>query len=323
MAVTGILLQVALYLALAALLLAFACVLALQVLPRPLMTASRALARRRVGLAKRAVRIGRHRVVYLEGGSGDPVLLLHGFGANKDMWTEYARGLLQSYRVIAPDLPGFGDSDFFADERYGYLEQAERVRRLLDELGLERVHLGGNSMGGGIAGMFAALHPERTASLLLMDAAAIDAPKPAEFATLVEQGQNPLIVRKQEDVSVLLDFCFAKPPRIPSFARRLLASEYLSRIARNERIFADIYADGGLLGAALSRIRAPVLVVWGARDRVIDRSTVDVIARQIPHAKRVEYEDCGHLPCVEKPTRSARDHHEFLASAAAAPALRE
>jgi pimeloyl-ACP methyl ester carboxylesterase len=89
-------------------------------------------------------------IAYLEGGSGEPLVLVHGFGADKDNFTRVARWLTPHYRVIAHDVVGFGESTHLPDADYRYAVQAERVRAFVQALGLARVQLGGNSMGGGI-----------------------------------------------------------------------------------------------------------------------------------------------------------------------------
>ena len=117
--------------------------------------------RQRAGLVRKEIDLpGGLHSVYLEGGRGEPLILLHGFGANKDNFLRVARQLTPHYRVIVPDLTGFGESSHPAGADYMPAAQAERVRALAQALGLRRLHLGGSSMGGQIAMSYAVLHPD-------------------------------------------------------------------------------------------------------------------------------------------------------------------
>ncbi|MCP3952871.1 MAG: alpha/beta hydrolase, partial [Desulfobacterales bacterium] len=107
-------------------------------------------------------------IEYLEGGQGDTLLLLHGFGANKDNWTRIGKHLTPHFRVIAPDLPGFGESGKNPDGDYSISAQARFVKDFVQALGIKSFHIGGSSMGGNIAGAYASSNPETLKSLLLI-----------------------------------------------------------------------------------------------------------------------------------------------------------
>ncbi|WP_375739038.1 alpha/beta fold hydrolase [Pseudomonas boanensis] len=106
------------------------------------------LNRKVAGPSERTVSVGTHEVRYLEGGQGEVVVLLHGIFGEKDHWVDYDRQLTHRYRVIVPDLPGFGGNSRLAGESYGYAAQMQRLVMLLERLGLKRVHIAGSSMGG-------------------------------------------------------------------------------------------------------------------------------------------------------------------------------
>ncbi len=110
------------------------------------------LERRRAGLVRKEIDLpGGLHFAYLEGGQGEALMLLHGFGADKDNFTRVARFLTGHYRVIAPDHIGFAESSHLPDADYAPTAQVQRLRALAQALGVRDLHLGGSSMGGQIA----------------------------------------------------------------------------------------------------------------------------------------------------------------------------
>lgn len=154
-----------------------------------------ALTRRSRGLRLKSVSAGGHDIPCLEGGNGEPLLLPHGFAANKDHWTMIARYLTPHFRLVAPDVPAFGDSTRDDAARYGPDEQIARIDAFADALGLERFHLGGNSMGGYLAAVYAARHPARVESLWLLAPAGVLTAEPSDMQHLFKNGENPLLIR--------------------------------------------------------------------------------------------------------------------------------
>ncbi len=294
--------------------LLIAFVVASYVAPAGLMSLGKQLARRGAGLALKRTQVAGHELCYSERGrrgQGDTVLLLHGFGASKDTWVSYARGL-RDYHVVILDVPGFGDSEWKRGERYGYAEQVPRVKAFVDALGLAPLHIAGNSMGGGLAGIYTARYPEDVKSLLLMDSAAVNMPVKSDYQKQVEAGRNPLIVRSVADVDVLLDYVFARAMPLPKIFKRIFASEGMTRIEANETIFAQLWDDWAMLEPLLDKITAPTLVMWGKQDRVLDISMVEILERNLQHFRTVLYEGCGHLPYMERPAQACRDHRKLM-----------
>lgn len=283
-------------------------VLGAHLAPGATLRAFRGLVRRITGFARKQVRVLDHDIVYYEAGSGPTVLLVHGFGADKDTWVPYAAKLKPHARVVIIDVPGFGDSTYLESANYGYPAQVERVKAFVDALDLAPVHLAGNSMGGAIVGHYAAAHPADVKTLLLMDNAAIDMPKRSEFLARIDAGENPLIMRSLGDVPTLVKFCFHRAPPLPRFVQKLVAAQGVHRADKNARIFDQIFAETDSLAPLLPRITAPTLIMWGEEDSILDVSIVDVLERHIPKYRTVRYRGCGHIPYLERTARSAADH---------------
>lgn len=269
------------------------------------------LARRAAGLALRHVTVDGHVVPYLTGGHGDPLVLLHGFGANKDNWTLIAGRLTKHFRVVAPDLPGFGDSSRREDARYGLDEQLARIAGFADALGLERFHLGGNSMGGYLAALFAARWPARVSSLWLLAPAGVSTAQRSELERRIEEGENPLLVRAPEDFDRLLSMCFAHEPPMPAQFRRPLRTRAMAEAPFNARLFAELFGAPEAIERALAGTRVPTLVVWGEDDRILHVSGLAALAAALPGAKTVRMAHTGHVPMVERPAETAADFLRF------------
>jgi pimeloyl-ACP methyl ester carboxylesterase len=285
--------------------------------PRLLFDAVKNLLRRRAALSRRTVRVGDIAWPYLDGGkaTGEPIVLVHGFGGDKDNWTLYAPYLTPHHRVICPDLPGFGENDRSVERDYRVQAQARRLCEFLDALGVDRCHLAGNSMGGFIALQFALDFPWRLASLALLDNAGVAGANTSELQRAIERRENPLELKTMADVERLLAFVYRKPPFMPRQFKRVLLDDALANERVLEKVFWTLASEGiaGVLNARLGEVRVPTLIVWGRHDQLIDVSVVDELRRGIANSVAVIFEHVGHVPMLEAPQETAAHHLALLA----------
>ncbi len=268
--------------------------------------------RSKAGLSEHRVVVADHTVVYLEGGSGEEVLLLiHGFGGDKDNWTRMARHLGDDFRIIAPDLPGFGESDRLERENYGIQQQADRLAEFIQVLDIEGFHLAGNSMGGWIACWYVLRHPGQARSLILLNSAGVISPVKSEHLLNLERGYNTLLVDDVDDYDRLIEFVFADPPYIPRPLKRRFAEEASAQRPFNEKIWADIMSEGAFLESRLAEIDVPAFIIWGDSDRVLHPSSVEVFTSGIAGAGSLIMKNCGHLPMIERPGETAEAVADF------------
>lgn len=273
------------------------------------------LERQLSGLEAKTIELDGHTWHYLEGGAADaPVLVLvHGFGGDKDNWTRFSATLVDEYRVIAPDLPGFGESPRDPERDHSISAQSDWLQGFVAALKIDRYHIGGNSMGGHIAAFHAHQYPQRIESILLLNNAGVDAPNPSEMWLAVQRGENPLILDSPDDFDRLLDFVSHKKPFLPWPAKDVLAQKSFQHSGFNRRIFEQYKDDRSAgLEPLLSDIRQPVLIIWGEYDRVLDVSSIDVMRPLLPQASVIVMEDTGHLPMLERPEETAAHYLEFL-----------
>lgn len=257
---------------------------------------------------------GKLNIVYLEGGPKDaPVLLLlHGFGGDKDNWTRMARELTGEYRVIAPDLPGFGRSSAFGDESYDIASQARRLDAFVQALSLPPHHVAGNSMGGNLAGAYAVMFPANIKSVAFFANSGIKSPKDSELTVRRARGEQPLLVDTPEQYDALMNLIFVKRPWIPGPVLDHFAREAIRHRAFNAKVWRDLDTRPYPLEPVLANIAAPVLIVWGDHDRLLDVSSIEVMRPLLPQAKVVILKDVGHVPMIEVPEESAIAYLAFL-----------
>ncbi|HJQ82435.1 MAG TPA: alpha/beta hydrolase, partial [Candidatus Binatia bacterium] len=249
----------------------------------------------------------------------EPLLLVHGIGADKDNFSPIAPYLRGLGRVIVPDLPGFGESSKPSDGDYSIETQADRLRELVDGLGLPAVHLGGSSMGGAIVLAFALRHPERVRSLWLLAPAGVAAAAESEmFRRHRERGEFALFARTPAEYAEVMRICFTRPPFVPHSVRRRLAGEAMRNWSLHTRIFGDLLAGASAIEEAVAGLAIPALIVWGEADRVLDVSGAEILHRALPQSRLVRMPDIGHLPMIEAPRRVAADYRAFRASLAEA-----
>ena len=211
---------------------------------KPITRAILNFERDRAGLEAKTLEIPGFRVAYLEGGSGDPLVLIHGSGDDKDHWLSVSRYLTKHFRVIALDLPGFGESDKSLERHYTAQDQAENIKAFTRALGLRSFHLGGHSLGGKISAVYAAKHPSQVKSLWLLAPAGVYSAQPSEMQKLIGKGfVIPIFGRTVREYDQLLFFTMNKPPYIPTPVKEVLIERAAEDYDLHNRIYREIYQE--------------------------------------------------------------------------------
>lgn len=267
---------------------------------------------------------------YLEAGEGvdeaSPVILLHGLGATNASMLTTLWDLSRDHRVIAPDLPGFGDSAKPL-RSYDAPFYGRWVLELMEELGIERAHLLGNSLGGRVAIEAALQAPDRVDRLALLT------PSPAfirrrelvRFVKLLrpELAFVPLPMSHRRVVASIKAL-FARPHRLPDQWYEAAADEFLrvfssprGRVAffsaARQIYLEEPYGDVGFWDR-LRSLSNPALFVWGARDWLVPPGFARHAERAVPDASSIVLPDCGHVPQFELPDRTHAVVREFFAA---------
>jgi pimeloyl-ACP methyl ester carboxylesterase len=252
------------------------------------------------------------RIRFVESGSGPPLLLIHDYLASRVAWDDVLPRLASRFRVIVPDLPGFGESEKPPPGRYRYDFDAfsESLVDLLAALGLGQVAVCGHALGGAVALTMAAAHPYLVERLILVN--------PLVYP------QRPDALSRIAGVPLLGPFVFKQ-----LYGRALFRTRFSSSAARREQLFEifDVPAareaayatmcamlDTRPLTASVPRVTAPALVAWGRSNRASPVDQGRRLARELRGA-RFEVFDCGPSPAEELPEAFASAVMAFLASA--------
>ena len=256
---------------------------------------------------------GEVRIHYLEEGSGEPVVCLHGAGPGASGWSNFRQNigaLSKRYRVILPDLPGFGGSDKPLISEKPIAFSARTLAAFFDALKLDRVSLVGNSAGGATSCRFAIDYPQRVRKIVLMGSAGagfgVLGPQPPEgiramrayFEAPSKDRMRALIQTFVFDASFLSD--------------ELLEERYQQSLDPGHLEFMKKRAPLEDLSAEIGRIKAPTLIVWGADDRFVPMEAGIKFLRLIPGAELHVFSRCGHWVQVEHADRFNRLVMDFL-----------
>jgi pimeloyl-ACP methyl ester carboxylesterase len=219
---------------------------------------------------------------------GQPVLLIHGLGSRAEDWASLAPYLVRAgYRVYIPDLPGYGRSQKPADFSYSIHDEAVMVAGFLDALGLQRADLGGWSMGGAIVQHVAFDHPDRVRKLILFDAAGLN--EPVVFDTRLFTPENA------DQLSQFEALLSPHPVEAPGFITRDILRYFKHNAWVIQRAMASILTRKDATDSMLPQLKIPVLIVWGAEDRILPVSQGETMHRLVPQSELDIVPGCGHL----------------------------
>jgi pimeloyl-ACP methyl ester carboxylesterase len=251
-----------------------------------------------------------------------PIVLLHGTSASLHTWEGWAQALKDKRRVIRMDLPGFALTGPNRQDDYSIAHYVLFVRGFLDKLGLERVVLAGNSLGGQIAWATAAQLPDRVDKLILLDASGYPPESiaggqsvPIGFRIMTVPGLRllaehtlPRGVIESSVHNVYADPSKVTPELIDLYTDMTLREGNRRALAR--RIEQGYTGDV----SQLAKIKAPTLILWGAQDRLLPPELAARFAHDIPNSKLVMLQGLGHVPQEEDPARSVAEVRRFLGS---------
>ena len=253
---------------------------------------------------------------YTDEGQGYPVLMIHGFGGSFMNFSKLANNLKGQYRVVRVDLPGFGLSDFpDMGSKPDYIQMYhDYVSFILDTLHLDSVYVIGNSMGGGIAWLAAADHPDKVKKLVLLNSAGYDVANVAGKLTMFKYKSvghvfdrgMPLTMSKNG-----MEKCYADVSKVDpavwhlnnKFTNREGNIQNMLSLARSQQ-----FPDSGLI----KKVQCSTLIVWGKQDVIIPVAHAEKFHRDIKNSRVIIYDPCGHTPMMERTEDLTKDFLQFV-----------
>uniref|UniRef100_K3WGH3 AB hydrolase-1 domain-containing protein n=1 Tax=Globisporangium ultimum (strain ATCC 200006 / CBS 805.95 / DAOM BR144) TaxID=431595 RepID=K3WGH3_GLOUD len=245
------------------------------------------------------------------------VVVLHGFSAIKETCINTARDINKKFKVIIPDLPGHGRTTPINPLlNYSVDHQARRLHEFFDATIApeKKIHLVGISMGGMIAGVYAATYPERVSSLTLVCPAGITMKnKSTGLKILEETGENLLLAHKTDDI-VRMSKLISEGREIPHFIASIIAGEREKQLPVLKKIVSDCFPQQTILDEYIPRIRAKTLVMWGKQDQVLDVSCVETLEKKLAVDQKhvIIFDGCGHTVHHERHEECANAISEFI-----------
>lgn len=251
------------------------------------------------------------KLYYYEEGKGPPLLLIHGFGASTYTWRHVAPELAKSYRVIAVDLKGFGQSDKPFDGRYSVYDQAELLAQLIEDKDLRDLTLVGHSFGGGVALLLALEANQRLdgriTRLVLLDSIAYPQNIPVFFRMLDIPLVSQLGVRMvppSVQTRVALQIAYFDDSKIDPEEIELYAAPLKTAAGKHAIIHSArqiVPEDIEALSERYKTIELPTLILWCDHDRIVPLEVGIKLRRTLPNSTLRLIEDCGHMPQEEQP----------------------
>ena len=258
------------------------------------------------------------------------MLLIHGFGNEAHIWDDFAPRVADHYRVVALSLRGHGDSDWDPEKRYDYTNHLADLEQVTQRLGIERMVLVGHSLGGRVAMLFAGLHPERLAGLVIVDSAPeLDARGTTRIRMEVAEHQAPVFSSIVEYENLLAhNYPAATPEALKRMAR--------SSLKQNEDGTFELKMDtayrgkdGPQLGpeemasreeehtrnmwAALEKLACPTLVVRGAASDIMSPEVADRMVEEVlPKGTLAVVPQAGHSVMTDNPDGFAEAVCDFV-----------
>ncbi|XP_066287788.1 monoacylglycerol lipase abhd6-A-like [Branchiostoma lanceolatum] len=261
----------------------------------------------KTGFKIKFVNVAGRQFGYMERGQpreGEPsILFLHGFTDRKETWCEMMKYLPAHLHMIAVDLPGHGDTEIKPKDDLSFKNGLVILHQFVGAIGLdhEQFHIVGVSMGGAIAGCYAASHPDQVSAVTLMCPAGVRTPPLEQLGSLLIPESTAAIKEMLSKVfyngqaaeppeMILEGLLELRRPRHDSYRKMLAESKKTPNILENE------YMD---------KIAAPTQVIWGMHDQILPPSAAAVLEKGVPNCRVDMLERCGHVPGFERPRKTA------------------
>ena len=255
-------------------------------------------------------------LVYLDEGNGKPVLLIHGYCGNAYNWEDVFDELSRNFRVIVPDLPGFGKSACpDKSEKTTMIWYANLLAEFLDEINVSQAVVVGNSMGGSIAGWLAILHPEKVEKLVLVDSAGLKGSLLDFVKGFAEITAPKMFIPLLHFIFPVNEKALAKLPQSEQNRVKLAEERYRSDLRDcSARVmkYSIVSLATDYTEDHLNKIQSPTLIIWGSNDDLLPVRTAEKFHQKIKGSQIRIIQDGVHTPMQWKPEEFISILRDFI-----------
>lgn len=227
---------------------------------------------------------------YIVEGEGEPIVVLHGWGANMDTVRPIINVLNESHRVYALDLPGFGDSEE-PKEAIDSFQYAEMVREFMSKMGIEKASFIGHSFGGKLSIILSSKYPELVKKIVLVDSAGLIPKRGPKYYIKVYSFKALRTIYKS------LFFWMKDEKRMEKFYKKFGSDDYRDSTGVMRQILVKVVNEN--LQPLLKDIKAPTLLIWGDKDDATPLYMAKIMEREIENSGLVVFEGAGHYSYLD------------------------
>lgn len=263
-------------------------------------------------LANKTMAVDGGYISYLEGGHGEPILLLHGLFAQKEQWMDVGCAMASAgFNVIAPDLPGYGASTGYPVTVYPLESQADILHNLILRLDKQNIHIAGSSMGGTIAALYTKKYPREIKTLAFIGAPLGVLGWSPQVKGAIFQGINPFIPINEKQFDLEMSLLFFQPPIIEGDIKAKLIQEYVGNNRHYQQVWdiINLY-DDSLYKMAIQNPRT--LILWGEHDGIFSIDGIPHLKKSFKNSQAIQLPNAAHLLMLEQPEKVVMFYSEFL-----------
>lgn len=257
-----------------------------------------------------------HTVFYNEAGKGPTILLVHGLFANKEQWNFMLPELAkQGFHVVALDLPGYGQSLGFPMQDYALDKQVSLLHQFMKQLGIEKFHIAGNSMGGAISGLYAIKYPQDVLSLAFIGSTlGVTSPISSPTDKLLHEGKDPFVPVNKAQLQRLLNLLFVKPPQLSAAEINAAILDNVKNQNEKENIVKMAILPYQTVFNNKVLMHQPVIIFWGDEDNIFNVSGAEKLHHDLNPSNLTILKNAGHLPQLECYAPVAKAYLDFLST---------